>query len=71
MEFVGYEDDVCSLCSQSQKSTSNLLAKTFRVNTLPQCGHKFCDDCLKREFARKRSFLCPKCGLSVTQEKVK
>lgn len=64
-------NDYCSICNKQQNSVSNLLGKSFQINTVPRCGHKFCDDCIRREFNRKRSFLCPKCGTAVTQDKVK
>jgi Zn finger protein HypA/HybF involved in hydrogenase expression len=71
MEFnVNDLNDYCSLCNKQQNAVSNLSGKSFQINTIPRCGHKFCDDCIRREFARKRSFLCPKCGTSVTQDKV-
>jgi CDK-activating kinase assembly factor MAT1 len=62
--------DCCVICNDIHGNSSNLLGKIFKVNTTPKCGHKFCDDCINKEMARKRQFSCPKCGIPVTREKL-
>jgi CDK-activating kinase assembly factor MAT1 len=62
--------DKCSICGKLQNAVSNLAEKPFQVNTIPSCGHKFCDNCIEREFSRKRQFSCPKCNSVVMRDKV-
>lgn len=64
--------DCCAICNYNviHGKTSNLNGKTFKVNSTPKCGHKFCDDCINKEMARKRQFSCPTCGIPVTREKL-
>lgn len=62
--------DKCALCNKLQNAVSNLNEKPFLINTVPTCGHKFCESCIQRELNRKRSFLCPICNTAVTKDKL-
>ena len=49
----------CSICRTKSGDASNLENRALLVNE--KCGHYFCSNCAERQFARKRSFSCPKC----------
>lgn len=72
MSSVNFEDvyDKCGLCGKLQNAVSNLNEKPFLINTVPTCGHKFCETCIQRELNRKRSFLCSICNTAVTKDKL-
>lgn len=64
-------NDSCAQCGTKQNAASNLNEQVFRVNTAGKCGHKFCQQCVEREFSKKRQFSCPKCKTTVTLDKVR
>ena len=53
------EHNECVICGIKADAASNMNAKGLLVNE--KCGHKFCNTCIERQFARKRSFSCPRC----------
>lgn len=55
-------EDSCAICSVVQNAASNLTGSVLLVNSLSQCGHKFCKSCADLQFSRKRQFACPICG---------
>ena len=52
-------DNACVKCLRKQDSVVNLTGETLLVNSLPTCLHKFCNQCVDREFTTKRQFKCP------------
>lgn len=61
------EKEVCALCT---KKPDFLTERSFRVNGLSGCGHKFCSSCIDHQFRTKDYFRCPKCQKSVRREQV-
>jgi len=62
--------DACAVCGKKQFSAVNLSRQVFQVNTVNNCGHKFCPSCIDRELNKKRQFACPRCKSMVSKEKV-
>jgi len=52
-------ENICSICKVAQDAVQNLTGEALLVNTNLECTHKFCKQCVEREFARKREFKCP------------
>ncbi len=52
-------ENACVKCFRKQDSVSNLTGETLLVNSVPTCLHKFCNQCVDREFSAKRQFKCP------------
>ena len=52
-------DNACVKCMRKQDSVLNLTGETLLVNSIPTCLHKFCNQCVEREFSKKRQFKCP------------
>lgn len=40
------------------------------MNSANNCGHKFCNSCIEREFSKKRQFACQRCGTMVSKDKL-
>jgi CDK-activating kinase assembly factor MAT1 len=66
----GYSHDSCAQCGKNQSSASNLTKEAFKVNSANNCGHKFCNSCIEREFSKKRQFACQRCGTMVSKDKL-
>ena len=52
-------ENACVKCLRKQDSVMNLTGETLQVNKIPTCLHKFCNQCVDREFSSKRQFKCP------------
>lgn len=52
-------ENICAICKTAQDAVQNLTGEVLLVNTNLDCTHKFCKQCVEREFARKREFKCP------------
>ena len=52
----------CAICGTTEEDVSNLASQvSLQTNATVHCGHQFCNQCLDREFSRKREFPCPIC----------
>ena len=56
----------CAICGLSEGDSSNLTSQnTLLTNTVVNCGHQFCTNCVERELSRRKTFPCPICNVLV------
>jgi len=56
----------CAICGLSEGDSSNLTSQnTLLTNTVVNCGHQFCTNCVERELSRRKTFPCPICEVLV------
>jgi CDK-activating kinase assembly factor MAT1 len=61
------DSEVCAIC---HSKPDFLTERSFRVNGISGCGHKFCSSCIDKQFRTKVHFRCPKCQKAVRREQL-
>jgi len=59
----------CVVCRTSQSDDANILNTDMKF-LISKCGHRFCDQCVKREFQHKREIHCPVCAKSIKKNQL-
>lgn len=65
------EEDLhrCVVCRTAQSDDSNILNTSMKF-LISKCGHRFCNDCVQREFQHKREIACPVCRKSIKKNQL-
>ncbi|CCI40615.1 hypothetical protein ABG067_002944 [Albugo candida] len=59
----------CCVCGTSAEDDSNYLNIKMKM-LISKCGHRFCDQCIKREFQHHREIACPTCSKPVKKSQL-